>query len=975
MAEKPANLNSVPIIPAGLTESQRRAIFHEKGPLLIISGPGAGKTDTIVRRAAYLVSHQNVAPERLLIVTFTNKAAEELCDRLWYFLRTEAYRIHISTIHSFCHSVLERFSYAHPYGAGFRILDEREQFLFVYARLKDLGLNRFPKGRLGDFIFDVISFFNLCTEEFVSPEELLKTIKKEGGSLLNLKKPSPEAVEEYEGVAEAYSKYLEILCREAVLDFAGLQRCLYEMLRSNPEIREELASQYQYLLVDEYQDTNRIQVEIFKELSRPKYNITAVGDDDQSIYKFRGATVKSFLRFEEDFPGSQKIYLDINFRSTPEIVRTSSALIKHNAPGRREKSLKAHNKEKFPPILVPAPNCREEAETVIKLIARLRKDGIISNYSHIAILFRSVKYHAGEYLEALNRHNIPYTVVSDGSFFDREDIYNLQELIRFCGWKKNWDPGVFRGKLLELSPNTVRAITKWKEDPTAWTDKKILEELGITDSGEQRVLTELAGIRSRTGKGALRDLMLLFYELLRCTGYFARCCKGSDGECEAALLNLAQFSRILDDFRYHVRSQNTYRLHEFLRSLPSRSLDELKPEPPGEAVKVMTVHQSKGLEFPVVIIGSAMEGRFPGRFRHPKYPIPAGLRLSKEEETYEEHLRDQRRLFYVAMTRAEELLIIGAPEKVNTRGQGKSSFIKEIGEGLFCKADITASEKNYMCVGMRKLKKKLPPVRKRLSYSAVHCYLLCPLQYKILYECDFAVPGGSYFRFGSALHKCLELIHQLAKENREINPEIVEKIFSSVWKPDRYMDKEMEQKQRELGLSYLNQYVAGYSERFNRIVWIEESLELPVGDTVMIHGRLDLACKAESELEIIDFKVRTRKGLEVIYPQFQLETYGLAVEISRNVQIKQLFVHLMAANPGQELVPFPWNREISGAAERRLGEAVSGIMSRNFEPRPGKHCLYCDFKKICPESIIKKHINHSITEDEKDWETTIGVDP
>lgn len=972
-----AEENRREILVDSLTGSQREAILYDKGPLLIVAGPGAGKTDTIVRRTAYLVAERKVAPEQILVTTFTNKAADELYDRLWSFLGSEAHRVHISTIHSFCNTLLSEYPDAHPWGGGYQILDEQEQFLFVYAHLRDLRLHRFPKGKLGDFLFDVISFFNLCTEERVPIETLLAMIRERGNELLELKKETPEAVEEYLAVAEAYPRYLELLQNEGLLDYGMLQSGVYEMLCRHQDVREKIAARYRYLLVDEYQDTNRLQVEIFKKIAHPYYRITVVGDDDQSIYRFRGATPSSFLHFDQDFPGAHRIDLDINFRATPVLVETALSLIRHNAPGRTEKALVSNRKRthEIPPVLIQAGNCAEEAEKVARLIKQGREEGLFPSYSCMAILFRSVKYYAEHYLDALRRYDIPYTVVADGSFFERDDIFHLRELIKFCGWKKKWDPACFQGKMLELSPETINTIIRWKEDPVQWTDEKILDELKITDAEDRRVLREMASLRARTTQGELNNLMELFYKLLKSTGYFARCCRnglGEEGpvcECEAALLNLAQFSRLLDNFCHHVQSHDTYRFGEYLYTLPARSLDNLQPEPE-DAVQIMTVHRAKGLEFPVVIIGSAMEGRFPGKYHHPKYPIPAEFRLSGEADSIDEHLRDQRRLFYVAMTRAKDLLIVGAPEKVEKRGNGPSRFVEETGKERFTIPEALQN-KRLGSAEMHRKQKGAAKLRRRLSYSALHCYFLCPLQYKLLHECNFAVPQANYFRFGSSIHKCLELIHRHAAAGSRVDLQTAEEIFAGVWKTTRWKDQAQEKKQRELGLRYIRQYAENYALRFDRIVWVEENLELPVGDHLLLQGRLDLAYRGDTGLEIVDFKVRSRKGLEVLRPEYQIETYGLAVTRARAGEVGCLVIHLLAESPGKELVVQSWNNEVEERAEERIREAAAGIENNRFAPTPGAHCAYCDFAAVCPEAAVtldRKELD-------EEWIPTTGTVP
>jgi len=970
------------ILPNYLTPSQKDAVTYDGGPLLIAAGPGAGKTDTIVRRAAYLVAEGKARPEEVVVTTFTNKAAEELYYRLRSYLGNSAADMYITTIHSFCDRILRSYPERHPWGAGYSILDGREQFLFVYARLKDLGLSRFPKGRLGEFIFDVIAFFNLCTEEQVSIGGLQEEIKEKGGALLGLKKEDPKAIEEYAAVAKAYELYQELLQKEGLLDFSGMQAALYNLLQDDSSLCAELSKQYRYFLVDEYQDTNRLQVEILRLLTGSHGQVTAVGDEDQSIYRFRGATVSSFLRFDQDFPGAYRVELDVNFRSTPALVDASSTLIEHNGPVRSEKELTSSRSrdEAVKPVVMKAETCPQEAAALARMLRQWKEEGVIESYNHVVLLFRSVKYQAGEYFEALEKEGVPFYVGADGGFFDREDILQLKDLIKFCGWKKKWEVKCLQGKMLELSSQAVEAVVKYNKDPSTWTEEQVLEELGIKDQRERKMMMELGRLRERTTGNELNDLMELFYELLQSSGYFARCCSYEEEqgrqEWESTLLNLAQFSRLLDAFQRHVRTINTYRFGEYLRNIPQRSLDDLRPEPE-EAVRLMTVHQAKGLEYPLVVIGSAMNGRFPQKFKRPRYPIPGKFRLSGEEESEEEHLYDQRRLFYVAMTRAEDMLVVGAPEKVNKRGGGVSRFAKEMGEDNAHWVESYAEVSAEITAGLRHGKdlKEKQPVR-RIFYTALHSYLLCPLQYKLLYEYEFALPQAYYFRFGGTLHYCLEHLHKLAQKGEVVTAEQAEEIFLSYWQPDRSMSPETEEKHRQLGIKYLRQYVENYAHLLGHLYWVEENVEVPLGDSFICTGRIDLALKNEDGLEIIDFKARTRRGLDVLKPQYQLQAYALAVQENRQEKVDKLIIHLLAEEPGKERAEYPWNEQMEEETRHRLYDAVEGIREGRFEAQPGGHCFYCDFSRLCPDSRFKEkeQFNERIKEDDQ-WLLTMGMDP
>jgi DNA helicase-2/ATP-dependent DNA helicase PcrA len=387
-------------------------------------------------------------------------------------------------------------------------------------------------------------------------------------------------------------------------------------------------------------------------------------------------------------------------------------------------------------------------------------------------------------------------------------------------------------------------------------------------------------------------------------------------------------------------------------------LDALRPEHEGEAVRVMTVHQAKGLEFPVVGIGSAQEGRFPGRFRRASYPVPTELRLSGESDDPDEHVRDQRRLFYVAMTRAQDLLIIGASDKVAKRGSGVSRFVREIGkEHLTEPMGLPPPGR----IGLRR--KPATVTRRRMAYSAMHSYLLCPLQYKLLHACGFASPGQHWFDLGLALHRALELVHRRALEGTRVDVAGAEAIWRDVWRPGRSWTAERVAQLDRTGLVYLRQYVEAHGERLGRVRLVEEPIELPVGEGLQLSGRLDLACRTEGGLEVLEFKVRTRRGLEDLHPEFQVETYALALEQVRKEPIAKVGVHLLAEKPGRDMELRAWDETVAAQAQRRVQTAAEGIQKGRFAPNPGPHCRFCDFRALCPESRARVPWTQEVEDD------------
>jgi DNA helicase-2/ATP-dependent DNA helicase PcrA len=360
----------------------------------------------------------------------------------------------------------------------------------------------------------------------------------------------------------------------------------------------------------------------------------------------------------------------------------------------------------------------------------------------------------------------------------------------------------------------------------------------------------------------------------------------------------------------------------------------------------MTVHQAKGLEFPVVVIGAAMEKRFPSGFRKPKYPVPAELKISKNADDEEIHIRDERRLFYVGMTRAEDVLLIGSADKVNVRGSGRSRFIEEIEKDKIMQSVEAIKERPC-----RDEEKTRAPERKRLSYSGLHAYLLCPLQYKLVYECDFAVPQVYWAYFGGAVHSLLEHIHKQALEGRILQAKELPGIWETMWKPPESWDEKRRYTMGKTGLEYLKRYVSNYAERLKRIYWVEEQVEIPITETdILLTGRLDLACKSNGGIEIIDFKIRKRTGLEVMREELQVQIYALAATKIRMENVNGVILHLLGEDSGNEIQKYPWNDPAKESVEKTIQVAGEGIKKRKFDARPGMHCRFCDFRSLCPFS-------------------------
>lgn len=506
-------------LPDYLSSPQRQAILHAGSPLLIIAGPGSGKTAVVTWRATHLVRSGQVRPENLLVTTFTNKAADELKDRIAAQLpdvNVEA--MQVSTLHSFCAELLRRYRRQSPIPGGFQLLDEDGQLLFVYAERKRLGLDGLVKGRPYTFYRSVIGLLNQAKEELVEPDELLAWCESEGGSC-----PETEVDlwEERHIVAVAYQHYVELLLEGSLVDFATLQRHALALIEDHPEVKQELQERYREILVDEYQDTNAAQERLIAAIAGNGEHLTVVGDDDQSIYRFRGATVRNILDFKTRYPSAQVVRLPDNFRSPEPIVDHSLRVIEHN-PNRYEKRLRSARGEGSDLLLIYEHTAAEEAAAVVDQLIELKKAGDISRWGDVAILLRSVTSYAEPYLAALNDAGIPSHVIGDKSFFEREEIAQLYNLFSFLSASKPWGDRFLRSSLVGLSPPTVKILKETKEDLMEFASEESLQELGLREERDRKVLLSLLELKSKVQAKKHGSLLEVFYGLLAATGCVTR---------------------------------------------------------------------------------------------------------------------------------------------------------------------------------------------------------------------------------------------------------------------------------------------------------------------------------------------------------------------------------------------------------------------------------------------------------------------
>ncbi|NPV69437.1 MAG: UvrD-helicase domain-containing protein [Firmicutes bacterium] len=631
----------------GLNPQQKEAAAYLGGPVLVLAGAGSGKTRVLTHRFAYLVS-KGVDPGRILAITFTNKAAGEMKARVRGLLGDLGRDIWVSTFHSACVRILRRDYDKIGGQRNFTILDTDDQLTAVKACLKELNLN----------------------DKKYSPTAVLATISRAKN---NVEGPQAMAAGARgffeERVAEVYRRYQKKLRDNNALDFDDLLLETLRLFRERPDVLEFYRIKFQHILVDEYQDTNRAQYELVRVLAGDQRNVFVVGDDDQGIYKFRGADIRNILEFERDYPDAKVVKLEQNYRSTQNILDAAWNIIRNNM-SRKEKRLWTENGQGQRMIYYRAPDQHGEATFVTEEIARLRKLFGLP-YSSFAVLYRT---HAQSraFEEVFMTSNVPYNLVGGLRFYERREIKDVMAYLKLL---RNPHDSISLSRAAGVPKRGLGESTMDKI--MAYARREGISPLDAMGRADQIEGVRGAGAKAATGFHALMTafaehtgLFRLVEDVLERTGYLAALEVEGTIEAMTRVENLKELLNVAREFEI-ANPENTLDL--FLESVSLMS-DVDTYEEGKDSVALMTLHTAKGLEFPVVFLSGMEEGLF-----------PHSRSIGDQDE-----LEEERRLCYVGMTRAKELLYLTGARDRMMYGEYmpsiESRFLKEIPAALYVRA-------------------------------------------------------------------------------------------------------------------------------------------------------------------------------------------------------------------------------------------------------------------------------------------------
>ncbi len=931
-----------------LNSQQKSAVEHDQGPLLIVAGAGTGKTKVITSRIVELINSGKAGPEEILALTFTEKAANEMVERVDQSLPLGYEELMIKTFHAFSERILRESGLEIGLDPGFKLLPQVEQWFFFKKNLYKFELNYYrPLGNPNKFIYDLLSHFGKLKDELISPERYLEFangIEDEEG-------------EKMREIANVYKQYQELLIANNYLDFADLTYLALELFEKRKSVLARYQEKFKYILVDEFQDTNFAQFDLVLKLSEKHRNVVVVGDDDQSIYKWRGASLSNILQFEEKFPDCKKIVLVENYRSTEKILKSSYGLIQNNNPDRLEirsglkKELKCNVKFDEEVEVHDFPNFVQESEFVAGKIKELHESKGIA-YGEFAILVRSNNL-AHNFIEELKYLQIPYQVRSPKGLIALPEIKDLIAVVKFLANPKDNIAllRILKMEIFAISMEDILLILNKGRKDYLWNNLKVEgAEDNLTIPGSEDPLTQVADLLKylmEFSKNA--SVGLVFNEFLQKSRYLHHLIENEGFE---AVENINQFARQVNRFEKETTDNSVLDFVNYLNLLEeANSTLNYESSPDKDAVQVLTVHGAKGLEFRCVFVVNAVNQRFPSTKRREVFELPEEL----TKEIYPEgdfHVQEERRLFYVAMTRAREHLYITYSHQYEGNKKWRASlFVDEVlNSGV---ARPVAHEEDSDAI--QKLKEFKAPkvslfkpkevVSKRFSYTQLDTFGVCPLKYSYNYLYKVPVPPTHTFSFGSSVHGTLNDFYQNLKSGKEVSLKLMKELYEKNWIPNGYESVEHEQIRKEKGWEVLENFYKSNSDPWASPAFLERPFNLKINDYYLT-GRIDRIDKLpDGTYEVIDYKTGRLKDSIDIDKDLQLSIYALACKNVFKLNVSKLSLYYLEDN---EKLSTTRNEKQLAELEDRILEVIEQIRKSDFAPTPAFHCNFCDFRLICP---------------------------
>ena len=965
-----------------LNAEQKKAVEHGKGPLMIIAGAGTGKTTVITERIKYLIAGNLAKPQEILALTFTEKAAREMEERVDKAMPYGITQMWISTFHAFCDRILRSEAIHIGVNPGYILMSEADAILFFRKHIHSFHLKNFrPLGNPNKFIGGMIQHFSRLKDEEVSPSQYTEWIEKRKRKA-KLTDEEKQELDMYTELAGAYQKYEELKIQEGVADYSDLISHTLTVFKKRPHILKQYQEQFTYILIDEFQDTNFAQNSLAVLLAGKKKNITVVGDDDQAVYRWRGAAVSNMIQFRATFPKTAIVVLTKNYRSTKEILDRSYDLIQKNNPDRLEvaenidKKLESMRRVNGTPIdVLYAERVEYEAELVALAIKRLieTSDPHTYQWSDVAILVRA-NAHAEPFSRALSRAGIPYQFLGPGQLYRKPEV---KDLIAYLKVLYNFEDNIAMYRVLVMDwlklPSRDVAVISNAAKKYGLSLFEVCELISrdvtissvpkpsVGDQTTIQIQSLVHMIHEHLGKLKKDTAGQILYSFLEKTGLLQSLAQYANTKDETVALNISKFFGKLKTYESEHDDASVFTIVDWidmsmqLGESPMASDTDWSLD---NAVRIMTIHSSKGLEFPIVFLVNLVSQRFPSTERKEQIPVPEEL-MKEIPTTGDIHTQEERRLFYVGMTRARDHLYLTAAKYY---GEGKrvkklSPFIYEaigelatIPEVLY--SQHASSQLSFLDFKQDEEVSDLQKIKQHISYisySQLSSFQTCPLQYKYRYVIKIPAPTSAALSFGDVVHKTLQAFYTRVKNRETPTVDDLLTIYTNQWVSLGYGNKQYEEKMKAHGVDLLREfYDKGYSPGVIPTA-IEEPFKIKITPEVTLGGKIDrIDTHEDGTIEIIDYKTGQATKTRDVSKDPQLTIYAMsaAQEGVYKKKPEQVLVSFYFLE-GQEKVSATRSALQIDEAKKEVAQTIEDITRSNFAPTPGKHCDFCEFRLIC----------------------------
>lgn len=947
---------------------QKQAIEHALGPMLVLAGAGTGKTTVLVERIAWLTEQGHAKPEEILAITFTDNAADELKARVEKRLRRKT-AMFAGTFHAYCLGVLTRA------GQDFNLLLPEDVYVFLRQRIDQLGLKRFIKpADLGQFLEDLKNFFDRCHEELVGPErfqEYVDCLGPAGAVPRNCRSKdveemgTPEIIERWQEIARVYTNSMRLLERDNLGTFGMMIRNAVRLLESDAALLERERRKARFILIDEFQDCNSSNIILAQLLAGAEQNIFAVGDPDQAIYRFRGASSAAFEEFQKRFPQTEGVVLDENQRSRGNILRVAFAAINENPPvqslgdkvrfqraqlesGRDRRDQEGGRFVFDEPVEIVLSDSHEgEAAVIGEEIAQLRRDRRADECS-MAILYRQ-HMQREDLMAELAARDIPFIVIG----LNVLETAMARDLLALAGAVGNDNDADSLFRVCALPKFNVSVDDLRKKLSVAGGQKSLKAVLQTLESAAPvlaaiKEAREFIAQQELSAEGALTYLVRQFGlpeqdPVVKAILRFAAAWK------KKAFVHDASLSQFLQYLVYYQQGRG------ILPLFTEAQMAELERRHP-EAVQLMSVHAAKGLEFSHVWLLRVTSGAFPTYFKEGLFEFPPALRSSiAVGEGKLVHDQEERRLFYVAITRARDRLGIGSRPGKGKKDPTPPGFLRPLIGDRKLKPALTTRDSNGLKSAKLPLDPSpvgrwmlLPPVFAReemaLSANAVQSYSTCPMKFKL--ERDWKIPGeaAAAMQYGFAIHTVLKHYYDPAAHAKELSIEDAVKAFKFEFAKGYIGDPVQRAIYEERGEDQVRTLLQSSPRGSANVIATEHKFSFRLGGRE-IKGRIDRIDQLDGDaVRVIDYKTGAPKDRKFAEESLQLSIYAMAVA-QMNLAPRELV--LVNVQDNSQAVAGRTPKQLD-TARQEIEEAAEGIVRGDFDPTPGQHCRWCDYRNLCP---------------------------